>query len=370
MELGKKKNRSGTISLFLDYTENNVRKKVYLGNNFTLKKSHSKDDQKEIYRLAKKIMAKRTLELGNSDHGFVPEHKKKITFNIFFENFLDNYTNKDKDIYDAAFKQFKLFLQNDALLCNQITKETMEGFKSYVMRQFKGYTPWHYFGKVKAVLNDAVDKGILIKNPCEKIKKPNPNVGELRKEVLWINEIQLLSDTECSNEDYKRAFLFGCFTGLRFGDLKRLEWKHVFLNQNMNEKILNYISFSQAKLLHLNSKKHIIPLNENAIELLGPKCIGPIFKLPKYTGYYNKVIKKWVACAEIKKHITSHCARHSCGSNLYAHTNNPLVVAKNLGHSTTKMTEKYIHVVETMQQDAANMLPLINLKDRYKSNIT
>jgi integrase/recombinase XerD len=239
MELGKKKNNSGTISLFLDFTENGKRKKEYLGEKFKLRPGHSKEEQKEIIQLAKKILAKRTLELANGDHGFVPEFKKKINFIIFYKNFLLNYSNKDKEIYAAALKQFKLFIQGDSIQCNQITKETMEGFKGYVMQKYKGYTPWHYFGKIKAVLDKAVENGIIIKNPCEKIKKPNPNAGELRKDVLWMDEIQTLANTPCSNEEYKRVFLFGCFTGLRFGDLKKLEWKHVFLNQKVNGKTLN-----------------------------------------------------------------------------------------------------------------------------------
>jgi integrase/recombinase XerD len=364
MELVKKKNRSGTASLLLDYTVNNLRKKQYLGKNFILTKNQTKEEQKEIIRLANKIMIKRMLEISSNDHGFVPEHKKRVNFNLFCENFLDSYKNQDKDIYVAAFKQFKLFTQNDIILCNQITKDNMEGFKEFLIRKYKGFTPWHYFGKIKSILNDAVEKEILLKNPCDKIKKPNPNAGELRKDVLWMNEIETLANTKCNNENYKRAFLFGCLTGLRFGDLKQLEWKHVFLNDNVNGLILNYISFSQKKLLHHTSKKHIIPLNEDAVELLGKKCLGPIFKLPKYVGYFNKTLKKWVEKAKIKKHITSHCARHSLGTNLYFHTKNPLAVSKNLGHSTTKMSEKYIHIVETMQQEASNMLPSINYNDK------
>ena len=64
-----------------------------------------------------------------------------------------------------------------------------------------------------------------------------------------------LSKAECEKPEVKRAFLFACFTGLRFSDIKALKWENVKgsqleIRQEKTDEIVN------------------IPLSNSAINLL------------------------------------------------------------------------------------------------------
>jgi integrase len=47
------------------------------------------------------------------------------------------------------------------------------------------------------------------------------------KEHLEAEEYIALLNTPCLNQQVKLAFLFSCYTGLRWVDVKKLEWKDI-----------------------------------------------------------------------------------------------------------------------------------------------
>ena len=71
--------------------------------------------------------------------------------------------------------------------------------------------------------------------------------------------------------------------------------------------------------------------------------------------------RHWVARAGIEKHITWHCARHSCGTNLLSNGANIKTVASILGHSGLSHTEKYTRAVDSLKQAAIDSMPPLNL---------
>ena len=118
-------------------------------------------------------------------------------------------------------------------------------------------------------------------------------------------------------------------------------------------------SHSKNAILHLN-------LNHTAIKLLQEhKGIDEelIFSLPSYS-YTLRIINKWVKKANIRKHITFHCARHSFITNIMANGANIKTAASLAGHSTTRHTEKYVHIIDELKQKAVDSLPdiIVNYK--------
>ncbi len=49
----------------------------------------------------------------------------------------------------------------------------------------------------------------------------------MEKKHLTIKEVQALIDTPCRNPRVKMMFLFSCFCGLHYSDVKGLRWKDV-----------------------------------------------------------------------------------------------------------------------------------------------
>lgn len=62
--------------------------------------------------------------------------------------------------------------------------------------------------------------------------------------------------------------------------------------------------------------------------------------------------------------VLFHCARHSFITNIMANGANIKTAASLAGHSTTRHTEKYVHIIDELKQKAVDSLPdiIVNYK--------
>jgi hypothetical protein len=207
-------------------------------------------------------------------------------------------------------------------------------------------------------INKCVEKKLISHNPTNGIRLSQ--FDEVTKEILTLKEIQKLAVTSCPNNEVKRAFLFSCYCGLRWCDVYQLRYKDVDFPARRLTIIQQKVqTHSKSAILHLN-------LNHTALKLL-QKCNGDredlVFSLPSYS-YTIRILRKWVIDANIRKHITFHCARHSFITNIMANGANIKTAASLAGHSTTRHTEKYVHIIDELKQKAVDSLP--DLTINYK----
>lgn len=104
-----------------------------------------------------------------------------------------------------------------------------------------------------------------------------------------------------------------------------------------------------------------IPLSATLLKLIGKPATPDagsetIFKITCDKSTANDRLQKWVKIAGINKKITWHCARHSFAVNVLGGGANIKTVASLMGHSSIKMTEKYLHVIDRQKQEAINSL--------------
>lgn len=348
VKLRAKLNSSGTESLFLDFTIEGKRKKEYLGLTVISGAGNAidKDSNKKTLELAKGIRRTREDELKSITYDYIPDYKRNADFIQFFENYLENYSKGDIRMLRNTLTSFKKFIARDHILAKDVTTLLLQDFKEYLDRVFNGETPYDYFKKMKKVLKNATDQGFFRHNPAEGIT--NRKIEGIKKDILTFDEIIKLATARCGNAEVKRAFLFCCYTGLRFVDVKRLSEGHI------NGGVLEIV---QQK----TKQKVIINLNTSAQRLLDEKPtqeIGLIFDLPSNTAC-NKDIKVWAGRAGLKKKITWHCARHSFATNLLIYGADTTTVSSLLGQTSTRETEKYVRVVEKLKEDAVYRLPCI-----------
>ena len=236
----------------------------------------------------------------------------------------------------------------------------MMAFTEYLQSRSVGEGARSIYQRFKKVINYALEHDIILKNPCTGVSiKVDEQI--LRKDVLSMEEIQTLIDTHHNNENpnIRRAFIMCLYCGLRFCDVKSLTYKNV----DYSNKLLK---FEQNKTKgHSTSSGVVIPLNDGLISLIGEPQTDNlsselIFPLPSYDTC-SKALKRWVKKANINKHISWHCARHSFAVNILNNGANIKTVASLLGHSGLKHTEKYTRAVDQLKEDAINSLPELKI---------
>lgn len=365
--LGKKQLNKGRVSLYLNYSFNGKRRKEYLG--IILEPpstANSRAENRNKVLLARQIRAKKELEflsaeyqLNNVENTFedmFSSGKNKVPdFYTLINEYLDSYQKKDRKMVKACITHLKLFTKKKKLPVTLITKDFCINFLEYLRNHLRGNTPIGYFKKFRMCINKCVENKLMISNPTDGIRMMQ--FDEVTKAILNFKEIQKLAVSPCINNEVKRAFLFSCFCGLRWCDIHQLQYKDIDFSSSRLTIVQQKVqSHSKNAILHLN-------LNHTAIKLL-QKNKGvdddAVFGLPSYS-YTLRILNKWVKRANIHKHITFHCARHSFITNIMANGANIKTAASLAGHSTTRHTEKYIHIIDELKQKAVDSLPDITV---------
>lgn len=225
---------------------------------------------------------------------------------------------------------------------SEINHDTIVEFDKY-MRKSKNKlsTMETAHKKIKEMLKLAQDHKLILANPYENFKIKHKS-GSARVHLDENEVARLLSfydGSEITDRDkkYLRGFLFGCFTGLRYGDITSIKRSQIF------DKMLVY---SPIKSQNVNAKIIQLPLNKVAIKLISDSSTHysqPIFKIAT-EAKSNKNLKRIVSMVGITKHVTNHVARHTFATLFYERTNDVLVLQKLLGHGNIRETMIYTHV--------------------------
>ena len=319
--------------------------------------------------IAKQIRAKKELEFLSVEYALnktaetfediLPEAPSNgPDFFRIMNEYLSTYYKKDKKMVKSTILHLRTFNKKKILPINKITKEFCVDFLDYLRSKLRGNTPIGYFKKFRMCINKCIEKKLMTSNPTDGIRLVQ--FDEVTKAILSLKEIQKLAITPCPNNEVKRAFLFSCYCGLRWCDVHQLQYKDIDFSSNrltiLQQKVQSH---SKNAILHLN-------LNHTAVKLLQRhKGINEelVFRLPSYS-YTLRILNKWVKRANIHKHITFHCARHSFITNIMANGANIKTAASLAGHSTTRHTEKYVHIIDELKQKAVDSLPdiIVNYK--------
>lgn len=352
VKLRRKTLKGGRTSLYLDLYNGEQRKYEFLRLYLYKRPKNELERQhnKEVIQTAENVRAKRELQAGADQNGVAAVFRVKVNFFEYMQSYIDRYTKKDVRMIRYTLKYFREFINNEYLSSKTLTENLCREFRIWLddHPRLNGETPYDFFAKFKKVLKQAVRDGILLTNPAQDVQNKKPEIA-IRKDILSTDELQLLAKTASSNDEVKRAFLLACNTGLRYGDVKVLQWKH----------------FQEGRLKIIQNKTQkpvIINLNPNAQRLLGQpgKLDCYIFKLPSHTAI-SKNLKVWKDRAGLNKTVTFHVARHTFATNLIIFGADVNSASALLGHTSFDHTQKYVRVVEALKQSAVNRLPELEM---------
>ncbi len=372
--LRKKKLKDNRISLFLDYylpEEQQKRRKeslkLYLKSNPRTPKE--RESNKLTLKLAENIRSQRLLTLQHKHHDFshLLKKKKDVSIDIvsYFKTIEKEHRTKNqsvKTIWKSAVYHITYFCGSTTVLLKDIDSKWLEKYKSYLLndaicqripRRVAQNSAQHYFSKLKSCLDQAVIDKLIPYNPFIKVKGIAKEDAII--EFLTLEELQAAALTPCNNPLYKRAFLFGCSTGMRWSDIKNLQWSNISYSKTNGYSAC----FRQQKTGQLET----LPIPDHAIELLDKDCNreGFVLKGLLYTKYLNPILEEWVQRAGIHKKITFHCSRHTYATMQLTLGTDIYTVSKLLGHRNVNTTQIYAKVVNQTKIDAVNRIPEIKV---------
>lgn len=367
--LRKKVNANGKTSLFLEYYlgySKDIKGRIKHKRKYQFldiqihtepKNQKQRNENKDLLEVANNILKKKQIEGLSSDFEITPDDKLKKNFIEYFQESIEKRNYKDSTLkaFEITLKHLIDYCNPDTTTFKNIDYNFITGFMNYLDKlvifdnqRLKNNSKRLYFNAFKTIILQAYRNGIFKKNPLLNIK--GYSLQDTEKIYLTVEEIQKLNDTECNKPLLKRAFLFSCFTGLRFSDILNLKWKQL-INDNGNYKI----AFKMRK----TSRQEYLTLSKQAMKYLGNKGNpdSKIFEGLKYDMTVNKGLIKWIMKAGIHKEITFHSARHTFATMLLTSGIDLYTVSKMLGHSKIETTQIYAKIINQKMIEAVNKIP-------------
>lgn len=220
-------------------------------------------------------------------------------------------------------------------------------------------TATKYIKNFKKIIRIALAKGWLKEDPFVEYKF---TLEQVDRDFLEDSEIQKLLSKEiditrlCQVRD---IFIFCCFTGLAFSDVKQLKKEDIVEDSNG----VKWIRKARQKTKIMCN----IPLREIPLKVLakyegntGCELHGvllPVLCNQKMNGY----LKELGDICGIHKTITTHTARHTFATHALANGVSMESVSKMLGHTNLQMTRHYARIL-----DRTVVKELFQIKDNFE----
>lgn len=231
------------------------------------------------------------------------------------------------DMYFASINQefirgFEVFLKTDKGCAHNTTLKYLRNFKKIIIR--------------------ALNNGWMKKDPFLNFKF---KFKEVDRDFLEEAELLTLINKEIKIPriaQVRDIYVFCCYTGLAFSDVKELKQEHLSTDNEGKQWI--------RKARHKTKQMSNIPLLNKAKEILEKyKNERSEFLLPVLSNQKMNVYLKEIAdICGITKNMTTHTARHTFATTVtLANKISIESVSKMLGHSSIAMTKHYARILDS-----------------------
>jgi integrase len=287
------------------------------------------------------------------------ETNPRLTLKELFAEYMALHSKPNKRSWtddEAVLKRF-LGYYGESALAKRVTAHSLEVYKTERLKpNKKGWTVSHArVNRELAILKSVFSKGVLwgkvSDNPVKRVTMFRED--NKRERILTPEEkTELLKHSP----DWLRPVLVMALnTGMRQGEILSLKWADV----NLSQKVL---FIRQAK----SGKPRHVPINSTLAEMLKrhPKRGAWVFAdengnmLDRHGAVrssFDKLVRD-LALTDFR----FHDLRHTFASELAMKGVDLLTIAQLLGHSSTRMTERYAHLSPNHKRVAVEMLAAQN----------
>lgn len=359
----------GNISLYLDIYSKGMRKreglKLYLVPEIN---SATKLQNANTRKLAEQIKAQRILDIQTK--GLVDWEGVKRT-RITLKDWLNKYSAEDTGLEPSSMRsrrnaqarmvQYLDYIGKPDMALKEVDRDFCRGFIAFLKtctfnlgkKTLSNTTCRIFVNRMTAALTKAVAEGLIDRNPFKLLEaKEKPKKDDSMREYLTIEELKQAMATPCRYEIVKKAFIFSCFTGLRYSDIKTLLWSEIHTAADGKTLYLEHTQYKTKKMV-------TVPLSGEALKWMPEQTEEneDVFHQLQITSTTVEVVLgEWMKEAGITKHITYHCSRHTCATMLLTLGADLYTVSKILGHSSIKMTEVYAKIADKKKLETVNLV--------------
>lgn len=216
---------------------------------------------------------------------------------------------------------------------SDVTERNILELDQYLIKKkgLKDNSKWNgYHRFLNSFIIDAIAEGLMKRNPYRSLHIPTDKEGKGLHKYLTLDEVKRLKATDMGTESLNRVrdlFIFQTFTCLSYVDMKAFNFSKV-----KNEGDGHMVYTGRRGKTHQEFSFLLLRPAREILKKYGHKL--PLISNVKYNEYLKVVAQK----AGIDKPLTSHWARHTGATILLNEGVDMEVVAKVLGHSSTRIT--------------------------------
>ena len=220
-----------------------------------------------------------------------------------------------------------------------------------------------YVRNFRKIIKICLDNDWLDKNPCSRYEG---KMKEVERDFLTEEELGRIYNKRFSSERLnlvKDIFIFSCYTGLAYVDVKGLKKDHIAIGIDGEKWI-----FKNRQKTDTKSKIPVLPIAQEIIQKYAdhPKCLNEDSILPILTNQkMNAYLKEVGDLCDISKEITFHMARHTFATSVTLTNGVPIeTVSKMLGHKNIQTTQHYAKILDKKVSEDMQVL-----RDKFNTSI-
>ena len=213
--------------------------------------------------------------------------------------------------------------------------------------------------RLNTIVGEAIAEGIITADPFAGYEAEHP---EREQKYLTAAELQRLMTTPLHDPKLyhiRDLFLFSCFTGICYADLKTLAWKQ--LEQDTHGDW--WVTGNRCK----TDTRYVVKLLPAALSILERYRDGTdyVFSFMPHLNTVDRSLKRIAALCGIEKKLTFHVGRHTYATTICLMNGVSLeTLSKMLGHKRITTTQTYAKVTQPMIDREVEMLK-IKLADKF-----
>jgi site-specific recombinase XerD len=228
---------------------------------------------------------------------------------------------------------------------NSIDYSFISDFEFYLKAEVCEHnTAMKYLGDLKKIVLICVKRKWLADDPFDAYKMPRRDV---QKEFLTDEELRAIESKHFLTERLtlvKDMFLFSCYTGLAYADVKKLKRSEIRIGIDGKRWL-----FVQRQKSATPSPVPLLPQARAILEKYTdhPNCINSDKVLPILSNQkMNEYLKEIADLCRITKRLTYHTARYTFGTTITLNNDVPVEsVSKMMGHKSLKQTQHYAQIL-------------------------